>query len=229
MGESGNITRPVTDNIQLPVAPHSAAPLVEVEVEAKAKAKAQAPSRGSSMKILVRNHEDWLKKKRGSLMIVATVIVAMAYQAGLNPPSGVWQKDDDKDAFDYLAGTFIMAYNYPKEYPRFMAYNTVSFVASLSIIFMLISGLPIKRGIFMWLLMVVMWITITFMALTYLTSLQAVAPDHVFIPITREVDISLLVWLVLIGIVMLAHTIRFLIWCVRKRQLRKKKKPSILA
>ena len=115
MGESDNITRPVTDNIQLAVAPHSAAPLVEVEVETKA----QAPSRGSSMKILVRNHEDWLKKKRGSLMIVATVIVAMAYQVELNPPSGVWQKDDSKDAFDYLAGTFIMTYNYPKEYPRF--------------------------------------------------------------------------------------------------------------
>ena len=139
------------------------------------------------MKILVRNHEAWLKKERDSLMIVATVIAAMAYQAGLNPPSGVWQKDSDsKGAFDYLAGTSIIAYKYPKGYPRFMAYNTVSFVASLSIIFMLISGLPIKRRIFMWLLMVAMWITITFMALTYLTSLRAISPSNVFIPITHE-------------------------------------------
>lgn len=223
--EESDIT-PVTGNTQLsaPMPPPRppAAPLAE--------ANARAPSRGSSIKLRLKNHEDWLKKKRDALMIAATVIATMAYQAGVNPPSGVWQEDNSNSEGEiiYYAGTSIMAFNYPDGYPKFMTYNTISFVASLSMIFLLISGLPMKRRIFMWLLMVTMWITITFMALTYLISMQAVSPDHELGAITRVVLTSVLVWLGLIGIVMLVHTIRFLIWCVRKVRKLRKKKPSSL-
>ncbi|KAI8525324.1 hypothetical protein RHMOL_Rhmol13G0221800 [Rhododendron molle] len=33
---------------------------------------------------------DWLTKKRDSLMIVASFIATMAFQAAVNPPGGVW-------------------------------------------------------------------------------------------------------------------------------------------
>lgn len=222
--EESDIT-PVTDNTQLsaPMPPPRppAAPLAETN--------ARAPSRGSSIKLRLKNHEDWLKKKRSALMIVATVIASMAYQSGLNPPGGVWQESGyhEKEII-YYAGTSIMAFNYPDGYPRFVACNTASFVASLSMIFLLISGLPMKRRIFMWLLMVTMWITVTFMALTYLISMVAVSPDHELVAILVVVGASVLVWLGLIGIVMLVHAIRFLIWCVRKVRKLTKKKPSSL-
>ena len=161
-------------------------------------------------------------------MITATVIAAMAYQAGLNPPGGVWQEDkrDSNGEIIYFAGTSVMACNYPNGYPRFVAYNTVSFVASLSIIFLLISGLPMKKRIFMWVLMVAMWITVTFMTLTYLTSLQAVCPNHELGSITNVVGISLSVWMSLMAIVILAHTIRFLVWYVGTMRKLRKKNPS---
>ena len=144
------------------------------------KAKAQAPSPRKSMKARMKNHEDWLKEKRDALMIVATVIAAMAFQAGLIPPSGVWEDDRSKSQgrMIHFPGFSKTAFNYPHGYPRFMTYNTLSFVASLSVIFLLISGLPMKKRIIMWLLTVAMWVAITFMALTYLTSMQAVSPFH---------------------------------------------------
>ena len=144
------------------------------------KGKAQAPSLRKSMKARMKNHEDWLKEKRDTLMIIAIVITAMSFQAGLIPPSGVWEDDRSKSQgrMIHFPGFSKLAFNYPHRYPRFMTYNTVSFIASLSVIFLLISRLPMKKRIIMWLLTVAMWVAITFMALTYLTSMQAVSPFH---------------------------------------------------
>lgn len=41
-----------------------------------------------------RNEEadaKWLKEQRTSLMVVASLIAAAAFQVGINPPGGVWQ------------------------------------------------------------------------------------------------------------------------------------------
>ncbi|XP_018727032.2 ankyrin repeat-containing protein BDA1 [Eucalyptus grandis] len=93
--------------------------------------------------------EEWIEKKRNSLMITATVIAAMAYQAGLSPPGGLWN-DDQKakdDTILYYAGTSIMAANSQEISPRFWTCNTVSFLASLSTIFLLMSGLPLGKKV----------------------------------------------------------------------------------
>nr|CAB3470322.1 unnamed protein product [Digitaria exilis] len=37
----------------------------------------------------------WFKEMRGWLMVLATVAASVTYQAGLNPPGGFWQDDDD--------------------------------------------------------------------------------------------------------------------------------------
>ncbi|GKC69491.1 ankyrin repeat-containing domain, PGG domain protein, partial [Tanacetum coccineum] len=39
------------------------------------------------------NNEDWLYKKKESLMVVAVLIATIAFQAGVNPPGGVWQEN----------------------------------------------------------------------------------------------------------------------------------------
>ncbi|KAK2633155.1 hypothetical protein EUGRSUZ_L00439 [Eucalyptus grandis] len=171
-------------------------------------------------------HEKWIMEKRNSLMITATVIAAMAYQAGLSPPSGLW--NDDQKAKNgtilYYAGTSIMAANDPEGYLRFWICNTVSFLASLSTILLLMSGLPLGKKVLMWILTATMWVTITFMALTYLYSMTLISsvsrgPGPVsptgglyFVEwgsITVVTD-SLLVWLGIVAIVFLVHTIRFL-------------------
>ncbi|KAK3438827.1 hypothetical protein EUGRSUZ_C03375 [Eucalyptus grandis] len=122
-------------------------------------------------------HEKWIKKKRDSLMIIATVIAAMAYQAGLSPPCGLWDNDqkDDKGTILYYAGTSILAANDPEGYPLFWLCNTVSFLASLSTIFLLMSGLPLGKKVLMRVLTGTMWVTITFMAMTYLESMMAIS------------------------------------------------------
>ncbi|KAJ9688011.1 hypothetical protein PVL29_013972 [Vitis rotundifolia] len=214
MGESG-ITM-VIENPQLspPPPPPAAVPT---------EAKASTPLRGREKKIR-ENKKEWTTKKREALMLAATLIAGMAFQAAVNPPGGVWSEDKGKKM---LAGTSIMAHNYPEEYRVFMACNAVSFVASLCIVFLVVSGVPfVKKRILTWLLMIIMWITLTFMAFTYMFSILAIAPTNddtevMFLgykvpDITNVVGISLLVWFSLFAFVVLVHIIRLLIWCVRK-------------
>ena len=190
---------------------------------------------GAGMRIRSKsseNKKDWIKKKRDALMIAATLIVGMTFQIAVNPPGGVW--DEDKNVVDVqnnstmLAGTSIMAHYIPDYYKLYMACNTVCFVASLSIVFLVVSGVPfVKTGILMWLLMIIMWIILTCIALTYLLSMMVISPTYADffsatwernkVPdITGVVGYSLLAWLGVLAIVILIHAIRFLVWCVRK-------------
>ncbi|KAJ9688052.1 hypothetical protein PVL29_014009 [Vitis rotundifolia] len=218
MGESG-ITM-VIENPQLSPPPPPPAAAVPTEAEAS------TPLQGREKKKR-ENKKEWTKEKRDALMVAATLIAGMAFQSAVSPPGGVWDEEKDAGEGKMLAGTSIMAHNYPEGYRVFMACNAVSFVASLSIVFLVVSGVPfVKTRILTWLLMIIMWITLTSMALTYMFSIRTVAPtnDHkevmflgVKMPdIDRVVMISLLVWFSLFALVVFVHIIRLLIWCVRK-------------
>ena len=174
-----------------------------------------------------------MKKKRDSLMIAVTLITGMTFQMAVNPPGGVWDEDKLTSAGAgtgtkmLLAGTSIMAYRHPEFYELFMAYNSMSFFGSLSMVFLVVSGVPfVKRRILIWLLMIIMWIILSFITGTYQISMMVISPanDHTIpkpqsnkVPdITKVVWTSSVAWFGLVGIVVLIHTSRFLAWCVRK-------------
>ncbi|KAB2077312.1 hypothetical protein ES319_A06G092500v1 [Gossypium barbadense] len=104
--------------------------------------------------------EDWLTRKRDSLMVVASLMATMSFQAGLTPPGGLWQEDFTGTATErsHKAGTSIIADTNQSYYSQYLAANTISFMASMSIILLLITGLPFKRRLFMWILTVIVWI-----------------------------------------------------------------------
>ncbi|CAA2998862.1 ankyrin repeat-containing BDA1-like [Olea europaea subsp. europaea] len=57
--------------------------------------------------------DDWLEKKRIVLMVVASLVATMAFQVGVNPPTGVWQ--DTYMVDPHKVGESIFAHNYPIE------------------------------------------------------------------------------------------------------------------
>ncbi|KAG5591955.1 hypothetical protein H5410_042469 [Solanum commersonii] len=67
----------------------------------------------------------------------------------------------------YDAGKAVMAYTHPKSYKYFIYDNSTALVASLSTILLLIGGLPLRKKIFTWALMIIMWLTISSLAITY--------------------------------------------------------------
>ncbi|KAK4432844.1 hypothetical protein Salat_1046600 [Sesamum alatum] len=137
---------------------------------------------------------DWLGRKRSALMVVASLIATVAFQAGLTPPGGVWQDNFTVDengnpvSNPHSVGQSIMAYQAPRAYGIFMILNTIAFLASLSIILLLVSGLPMRRR---------RWIDVE--------------------GVLREVtEISVLTWLTLMVVVFMGNIVRMNLWVLRK-------------
>lgn len=173
---------------------------------------------------LKHKHTDWLGRKRSALMVVASLIATVAFQTGITPPGGVWQDgltvDNDGNPVEkpHAAGTSVMAYTNSFQYGQFMIFNTIAFLASLSIILLLVSGLPIKRRRWMWIQMVIMWIAITAQVLTYFISLKHISPESANVQrlLSDVTEISVLTWLALMGVVFVGNVVRMNLWILRK-------------
>ncbi|KAI3814804.1 hypothetical protein L1987_14449 [Smallanthus sonchifolius] len=153
-----------------------------------------------------KDDEDWLDKKRNTLMVVASLIATMAFQAGTNPPSGVWQDNSIAQA-----GSAVMVYNHPNYYQTFLVSNTVGFVSTLSIILLLISGLPfLKHKVFLWVLMIIMWIATTSMSITYWISISVLTPKPEAQTFKNVVNGIVLVWVGLMTLLVAGHAIRLM-------------------
>ncbi|KAL0394203.1 UNVERIFIED_CONTAM: hypothetical protein Slati_4386500 [Sesamum latifolium] len=167
-------------------------------------------------------HTDWLARKRNALMIVASLLATVAFQAGLSPPGGVWQDDfsgnpnstvgSDKP---HKAGQSVMAYTLPSKYGQYMIFNTIAFLASLSIILLQVSGLPMRRRRWMWTQMVTMWIAVTAQTLTYFVTLINMTPKRVERTVYQVAKISVLVWLALVGFVFIGNITRAILYILR--------------
>ncbi|KAI9191374.1 hypothetical protein LWI28_007652 [Acer negundo] len=173
-----------------------------------------------------KKKSDWAEKMGSALMVVASLIATMAFQVAMNPPGGVWQDNADSKSETHTAGVSIFSDYKPSFYSWFLNFNTTGFMASCSIILLQISGLPIKNKFFIWILMVIMWIAISAMTVTYLLASLALSAESDDTLNTGL--ITLLIWFGLVGILFLVHVIRLIkkmIKCVRK-SIRQPRQPS---
>jgi hypothetical protein len=161
---------------------------------------------------------NWIEETRGALMLVATVIATMTFQSTLSPPGGVWQENTNTGGLNCTtygvceAGTAVLAYASPHEFVKFMTYNTISFFSSLGVVLLLISGFPLKNKVMMWVLTFAMTVAVTFMSLTYAFALGLVAPYHIIQQVYNMRYPRVVTWGVLLLVVGLIHTLRFVFW-----------------
>ncbi|KAI6682161.1 hypothetical protein NL676_036042 [Syzygium grande] len=101
----------------------------------------------------------WQEGTHGTLMVVAILVATTAFQASMT----------QTENFD----------KHLNEHGKFIIFNTISFIASLSVIMLLISGLPLKRHrIFTWIVMMTMWVAITSTAATYGIVIGVFSPEQ---------------------------------------------------
>ncbi|MCL7049469.1 hypothetical protein MKW94_000300 [Papaver nudicaule] len=128
----------------------------------------------------IRKYEDWLNAKSNSLLVAASLLAAMAFQAAVNPPGGVWQ-EDTLSPLRY-AGRSVLADIDAQNYKLFLIFNTLGFVFSINTVLLLVSELPLKRHFFFSYLAMSMWGAAVAMAITYIVALMAMMPStHTYI------------------------------------------------
>ncbi|KAJ1259041.1 hypothetical protein BS78_10G122900 [Paspalum vaginatum] len=88
------------------------------------------------------NEKNW-ERRHNLLLMLAVLSATVTYQAGMNPPGGVWS--DDKGV-NGKPGYPILQHTNLKRYDVFY-YNSVSFVSSVAITILLVNKVSCERGI----------------------------------------------------------------------------------
>ncbi|KAM0903042.1 hypothetical protein ACQ4PT_018856 [Festuca glaucescens] len=84
-----------------------------------------------------------LEQRRNFLFVLAILAATITYQAGLNPPGGIWPDG----SMDGKPGNPALQDSHPKHYDVFYYSNAVSFVSSVAIIILLVNRESCERGI----------------------------------------------------------------------------------
>ncbi|XP_058007121.1 uncharacterized protein LOC131182240 [Hevea brasiliensis] len=171
----------------------------------------------------------WLEKTRGNLMIVATVIASMAFQSATNPPSELWKEDSQgkECRFGKIRDAIInkrilearnLAIGCVNKYDsqEFIICNTVSFSTSLCIIFLL-TVLPLKNRISIWILLVAICITLIFVAATYIISIRLDRGKPKQERFNNDILLYyVLFWVLFLGMVVIFLVLKLLFWLFKK-------------
>ncbi|KAJ1259046.1 hypothetical protein BS78_10G123200 [Paspalum vaginatum] len=97
--------------------------------EVKAKAGTEMSTKSEYQKEEAKQHA-----RRKYLMLLGVLAASVTYQAGLNPPGGVWQQNSNGHA----AGDPVMQDNRKRQYLAFFWSNSISFAASIFVILLLL-------------------------------------------------------------------------------------------
>ncbi|XP_031115318.1 ankyrin repeat-containing protein BDA1-like isoform X2 [Ipomoea triloba] len=219
--------------------------------------------------------EHWVQKMRDALMVAASLLATMAFQAVVSPPGGLFQSSDtvisesevqndpssffsfignsesssssnynyndfapapavaqDTETINCTIGKSVMSYYKPPVYNMFLVANTISFLASLSIILLFISGLPLSRKFFMYIMIIVMWVAITGMGLSYFFCIYMITPQWINMNVGLYLYIIGGCLLVGHGVLFLGHVIQMTVkvvkWVYRAMRALKRKLPSTM-
>ncbi|KAM3209408.1 hypothetical protein ACQJBY_063853 [Aegilops geniculata] len=85
-----------------------------------------------------------LARRRNLLFILAILAATVTYQAGLNPPGGIWPDENSKSG---KPGNPILQDSHPERYNVFYYSNAVSFASSVAVIILLVNRESCEDGI----------------------------------------------------------------------------------
>jgi hypothetical protein len=95
---------------------------------------------GHDVPIVASGQQPWEYSLRKYLLLLATLVATVTYDAGFNPPGGVWQEGarDDASQGQRLAGDPVIRDTHYGRYLAFFYCNATAFAASLVVIVLIL-------------------------------------------------------------------------------------------
>uniref|UniRef100_A0ACD5ZH56 Uncharacterized protein n=1 Tax=Avena sativa TaxID=4498 RepID=A0ACD5ZH56_AVESA len=84
------------------------------------------------------SQQPWEYTLRKYLLLLATLVATVTYDAGFNPPGGVWQEGARDDGEGQLAGDPVLRHTHYGRYLAFFYCNATAFAASLVLIVLIL-------------------------------------------------------------------------------------------
>lgn len=166
------------------------------------------------------------EKKDKDLLIAASVIAAMAYQAAISPPGGIASVDAAEapvppaSSYELKPSDSLLASFYPDLSDIFWIFNTISLMAALSVIFLYVSGFSLKRHIQIWIIRVAMWITLSSMTVAYVCAVIATTPTTDFGKVSNTFTaliFAMVAWVGLLAFSLLVLGVQFIRYIFRNK------------
>ena len=115
----------------------------------------------------------------------------------------------------FPAGTGVMGYQQPQIYWIYLCVNTISFLASVSVILMIVGRFPLKNRIFSWILSLTMCTAVVSLAIGYLIGVKMInlmaIEDYIkFNEFDNVLPSTVFCWLGVVGMVGLWQVAHFL-------------------
>ncbi|XBI87890.1 hypothetical protein VPH35_025912 [Triticum aestivum] len=149
--------------------------------------------------------KEQLDDKRQVLLVIAILVTALTYQAGLTPPGGFWSADDEQ--LGHRAGYPVLLDNYPRRYKAFFYCNAVSFMSSVALILLLVNRKLYRPGIRCYALHVCM-------AVGMFALMGAYASGS-----SRHLKTSIYVLALVVAVSASIPLQIFIFWCIRRYRL----------
>ncbi|KAK9131331.1 hypothetical protein Sjap_011818 [Stephania japonica] len=171
----------------------------------------------------LNEYEKWLEKKLNTVMVVASLLAGIGFQAVLNPPNRfnlnptATRNDKQPRHFRYQAAISIngpipsMDIGPDNGFDNFMAFmysNTIGVFGSMMVMVLVMSGLPLNRRAFIWIMMFIMCGSIVFMGYGYILALRSV----ISVSAQSKFEDIFLIWRILVLCILLMHTIRIALY-----------------
>jgi hypothetical protein len=159
----------------------------------------------------LKHHGNWIEQTRATLMLVATVVATMTFQAGISPPGGVWQENTKKGSNctgqDLYVKPTLQFYFMPIQMSTYTSYFTIpplSLHLCTCVVLLVISGFPLNSKFFIWFFTLAMTTSVASLTLAYLTAVLLVTPDHLFDKVRSTAQRLRNTW---IGLVVMAYSL----------------------
>ncbi|KAF7843555.1 ankyrin repeat-containing protein [Senna tora] len=115
----------------------------------------------------------------------------------------------------FCPGEALLSFHYRVLFFLYLCCNTTSFVSSLSVALLLVSGFSLKNRVVMWVISLGMCVALMSLALAYFFAALMIVPFELWDQTYCVLFGSLAAWIVLVAIVASLFTIRFSVWVVK--------------